>query len=388
VKIEDPAITSRAAAWKPQPTLPGRDYVDAEVYEADRRRIFHAVWSCIGREEEVAEPGDFLTAELAGESILVTRTEGGELRAHFNVCRHRGTRLADGCGHVRKVIRCPYHAWTYDLEGNLLGTPNVHESEGLDKRDYPLWTISLETWAGFIFVNLSDDPPALREWLASDPDDPLWFDKYRVEDLRIGRGISYDVAANWKIVIENFNECLHCPTVHPELVQLVPIFRKGEVEERDGWWGNSLGDGVGSFTTTGASGLPTLPGIDATDVHTYYGFQLFPNLLLNFMPDSVMYYLLLPRGRERTTVISNYLFSPETIDEVDGFDGKAGRIVDFWDLVSRQDWEVCEREQTGVGSMAYARGGVYPFQDRLLRSFNDRYERLRGPVEPAASPSA
>jgi glycine betaine catabolism A len=380
MQTEDPAIRTRASAWTPKETLPGRDYHDPAVYEADRSRIFHSLWSCIGREEQLAEPGDYLTQELAGESILVTRTLGGELRGHYNVCRHRGTRLADGCGHVRKVLTCPYHAWSYDLEGNLVGTPNVHEEEGFDRAAHPLWRVHVETWAGFVFVNLSDDPPPLREWLASDPDNPLWFDKYRVEDLRIGRELTYEVAANWKIIVENFNECLHCPTVHPELVQIVPIYRKGEVEERDGWWGNSLADGAGSFTTTGASGLPTLPGIDATDAHTYYGFHVFPNVLLNFMPDSVMYYLLLPRGPEHTTVISNYLFRPETIEGVDGFEENAGEIVKFWDLVSRQDWGICERAQTGVRSKSYAGGGVYPFQDRLLRAFNKRYAAVRGPV--------
>jgi Rieske 2Fe-2S family protein len=380
MQTEDPAIRSRASAWTPKETLPGRDYHDPTVYEADRGRVFHALWSCIGREEQIAEPGDYLTQELAGESILVTRTLEGELRGHYNVCRHRGTRLADGCGHVRKVLTCPYHAWSYDLEGNLVGTPNVHEEEGFDKGMHPLWRVHVETWAGFVFVNLSDDPPPLREWLASDPDDPLWFDRYHVEDLRIGRELMYEVAANWKIIVENFNECLHCPTVHPELVQIVPIYRKGEVEERDGWWGNSLADGAGSFTTTGASGLPALPGIDATDAHTYYGFHVFPNMLLNFMPDSVMYYLLLPRGPEHTTVISNYLFRPEIIEGVDGFEEKAGEIVKFWDLVSRQDWGICERAQTGVRSKSYAGGGVYPFQDRLLRAFNKRYAALRGPV--------
>jgi glycine betaine catabolism A len=380
MQIEDPAIRSRAAAWTPQPTLPGRDYFDPNVYEVERERIFHGLWSCIGREEQVASPGDFLTEELAGESILVTRTESGELRGFYNVCRHRGTRLADGCGHVRKVLRCPYHAWTYDLDGRLLGTPNVHDDEGFDKAEYPLWSVPVESWAGFVFVNLADDPHPLREWLAADPDDPLWFERYRVDELRIGRQLTYDVAANWKILIENFNECLHCPTVHPELVQLVPIFRKGEVEERDGWWGNSLGDGIDSFTTTGASGLPTLPGIDATDAHTYYGFHLFPNLLLNFMPDSIMYYLLLPKGPEQTTVVSNYLFRPETIGGVEDFEAKAEEIVKFWDVVSLQDGSGCEREQTGVRSRSYAAGGVYPFQDRLLRSFNERYEKLRGPV--------
>jgi Rieske 2Fe-2S family protein len=380
MQTEDPAIRTRASAWTPKETLPGRDYHDPAVYEADRNRIFHSLWSCIGREEQLAEPGDYLTQELVGESILVTRTLGGELRGHYNVCRHRGTRLADGCGHVRKVLTCPYHAWSYDLEGKLVGTPNVHEEEGFDRAAHPLWRVHVETWAGFVFVNLSDDPPPLREWLASDPDNPLWFDKYRVEDLRIGRELTYEVAANWKIIVENFNECLHCPTVHPELVQIVPIYRKGEVEERDGWWGNSLADGAGSFTTTGASGLPALPGIDATDAHTYYGFHVFPNVLLNFMPDSVMYYLLLPRGPEHTTVISNYLFRPETIEGVDGFEGKAGEIVKFWDLVSRQDWGICERAQTGVRSRSYAGGGVYPFQDRLLRAFNKRYAAVRGPV--------
>jgi Rieske 2Fe-2S family protein len=380
MQTQDPAIRTRASAWTPKETLPGRDYHDPAVYEADRNRIFHSLWSCIGREEQLAEPGDYLTQELAGESLLVTRTLGGELRGHYNVCRHRGTRLADGCGHVRKVLTCPYHAWSYDLEGKLVGTPNVHEEEGFDRAAHPLWRVHVETWAGFVFVNLSDDPPPLREWLASDPDNPLWFDKYRVEDLRIGRELTYEVAANWKIIVENFNECLHCPTVHPELVQIVPIYRKGEVEERDGWWGNSLADGAGSFTTTGASGLPALPGIDATDAHTYYGFHVFPNVLLNFMPDSVMYYLLLPRGPEHTTVISNYLFRPETIEGVDGFEGKAGEIVKFWDLVSRQDWGICERAQTGVRSRSYAGGGVYPFQDRLLRAFNKRYAAVRGPV--------
>jgi Rieske 2Fe-2S family protein len=380
MQIEDAALRSRAAQWRPQATLPGRDYFDPAVYEADRTRIFHETWSCVGREEQVAEPGDYLTEELAGEGILVTRTARGELRGYFNVCRHRGTKLADGCGHVKKVFKCPYHAWSYNLDGALVGTPNVHEDEGLDKGDYPLWQVHVQTWGGFVFVNLSEDPQPLREWLATDPDDPLWFDKYRVEELRIGRELTYEVAANWKIIVENFNECLHCPSVHPELVQLVPIYRKGEIEERDGWWGNSLTDGSNSFTPTGASGLPTLPGIDAEDAHTYYGFHLFPNVLLNFMPDSVMYYVLLPRGPQHTTVISNYLFRPETIEGADGFADKAEEIVKFWDLVSKQDWSVCERAQKGVRSRAYAKGGVYPFQDRLLASFNRRYARLRGPV--------
>jgi phenylpropionate dioxygenase-like ring-hydroxylating dioxygenase large terminal subunit len=381
MQVQDEAIKSRASQWTPQPTLPGRDYYDPAVYEADRERIFHSSWTAIAREEEIAEPGDFITRDLAGESIIVTRTLDGGLRGYFNVCRHRGTRLVDDSGHVKKVFTCPYHAWSYDLSGNCVGTPNVHRDEGFDRSEYSLWGVRLDTWAGFVFANLGDGAQTLTEQLADDPEDPTSADHYRLQDLRLGRELTYEVACNWKILIENFNECLHCPTVHPELVQVVPIYRKGEIEERDGWGGNSFAEGASSMTTTGASGLPMLPGISTTDAHTYYGFHVFPNMLMNLMPDAVMYYMLFPRGPEHTTVVSNYLFRPETIAGVEGFDEKAGNIVDFWDMVSKQDWNVCEREQTGVRSRAYANGGVYPFQDRLLRDFNDQYQRVRGPVD-------
>jgi glycine betaine catabolism A len=379
--MQEEALRSRAAAWKPQPTLPGRDYFDAAVYEADRRKVFHSTWTAIAREEEIPQPGDFITRELAGESILLTRALDGGLRAFYNVCRHRGTRLVKGAGNVRKVITCPYHAWSYDLAGNCVGAPNVHKEEGFDRSSYPLWNVGLCTWAGFVFVNLDEDASTLEKQLADDPDDPTSVDHYRMQDLRIGREITYDVPANWKIVIDNYNECLHCPVVHPEFVQIVPISRRGEVQERDDWGGNSLDVGVSSMTITGASGLPPLPGITPTDAHTYYGFHVFPNLLLNLTPDHVMYYLLLPQDAERTTVISNYLFRPETIANLTGFAEKAEAVVEFWDLVSRQDWGVCEQAQAGVRSRAFAAGGVYPFQDRLLHDFNQHYRRIRGPVD-------
>ena len=224
---------------------------------------------------------------------------------------------------------------------------------------------------------MAKNPKPLFDCLAEDEDEPLQYDRYRMQDLQIGHTITYEVGANWKIVNENYNECLHCPSVHPELTSIVPIYRKGLVEERPGWFGNSLIEGATSFTRTGHSKLPQLPGITEEDVHTYYGTMVFPNLLLNFHSDCVMSYTLFPRSVDHTTVVSDYLFRPETIS-TQGFD--PSEIVEFWDLVSHQDWAICQRAQTGVGSRAYT-SGVYPLQDRLLFEFNRRYLNQRGPAQ-------
>jgi glycine betaine catabolism A len=187
------------------------------------------------------------------------------------------------------------------------------------------------------------------------------------------------VAANWKILVENYNECLHCPTVHPELVQVVPLFRFGEVWDevtRDD--GNWMRDDATSFSIAGESKLPKLPDLEPEDYSMYYGAYQFPNLMLNLHPDCVMYYLGYPRGPSHTTVVSEYLFPPEVIADPERF--KPQPVVELWDLISKQDWDVCERAQTGVGSRAFTTG-VYPRQDRFLYSFNEDY-RVRMGREP------
>ena len=201
------------------------------------------------------------------------------------------------------------------------------------------------------------------------------FDRYKLDELRIGVRMRYEVKANWKIVVENYNECLHCPTVHPQLVSIVPLYRFGEVwDEETQDDGNWMIEGATSFTQTGRSDLPPLPGLDPDDHHMYYGTFQFPNLLLNLHPDCAMYYLLFPNGPGHTTVISEYLFRPETIASASF---RPDPVVELWDLISKQDWSVCERAQTGVGSRAF-KTGVYPRQDRFLFDFNERYRRVMG----------
>jgi len=365
--------------WRPRPTLGGDDYTSEEIWREELETIWFGDWVCLGRTDEVANPGDYVVRNLGGESIFITRDEDHQLQGFYNVCSHRGTKFLDDepeRGHVRKAFKCPYHAWTYDLSGRLIGTPNVREDELFDRSRYPLHTFAVDEYAGFLFVNLSKDPRPLTDWMNEGAESVSMFDRFKMDELRVGVRIVYEVAANWKIVVENYNECLHCPSVHPELVQVVPLFRFGEVwdeETRDD--GNWMKDGATSFTIMGESQLPKFPDLLPEDYQMYYGAYQFPNLMLNLHPDTVMYYIGYPRGPKHTTVVSEYLFRPETIADPDAF--KPEPVVELWDLISKQDWEVCERAQTGVGSRAFTTG-VYPRQDRFLYDFNERYRKNMG----------
>ena len=375
-----PTPPAAAAPWRPRPTLSGTDYSTEAVFAEERERVWFGGWICIGRAEDIPEPGDFLVRDLVGESIIVTRNRAGEIRGFYNVCAHRGTKLLDddpGCGHVNKAFKCPYHAWSYDLDGRLIGTPNVDENELFERAAYPLHAIGAEAYAGFLFVNLADeaDRRPLLDELRGGTETITNFERYRMDELRVGVRIVYEVAANWKIVVENFNECLHCPTIHPELVQVVPLYRFGEVwDEATRDDGNWMVDGATSFTKTGHSTLPRFPDLLPDDYRMYYGTYQFPNLMLNLHPDAGMAYTALPKGPAHTTIVSEYLFRPETIAAADF---APEPVVELWDLISKQDWAVCERAQIGVSSRAY-RSGVYPRQDRFLFSFNEHYRRVMG----------
>ncbi|MEJ7748953.1 MAG: aromatic ring-hydroxylating dioxygenase subunit alpha [Candidatus Limnocylindrales bacterium] len=373
-------VPQATETWQPRPTLAGSDYTSQAVYAQEGERIWFDGWICIGRAEEIPGPGDYLVRDLAGESIFVTRNRAGEVRAFYNVCAHRGTKLLDdepACGHVSKVFKCPYHAWSYDLDGRLVGTPNVDEDEGFDRTSYPLHAIGVEAYAGFLFVNLAE--PFVRgpllDQLTGSRESITNFERYRLDEMRVGVRIVYEVAANWKILVENYNECLHCPTIHPELVAVVPLYRFGEVWDRSmGDDGNPMIEGATSFTRTGRSTLPPFPDLTDNDRRMYHGTFQFPNLMLNLHPDAAMAYVLLPRGPAHTTVVSEYLFRPETIASPDF---RPEPVVELWDLVSKQDWLVCERAQVGVASRSY-RSGVYPRKDRFLFEFNEHYRRQMG----------
>ncbi len=362
-------------AWQAPRSLVGADYHAAEVFERERERIFHADWYCVGRAEDVAT-GSFVVVDVVGESVILVRDRDGVLRAFLNACRHRGARLCDGAGPVGRTIVCPYHAWSYRLDGALAGTPNVADDELIDRASLGLMGVALDVWDGFVWVTLAEDPPLLRDQLARwSSDDPFQWERYGVGELVVGAKTTYDVAANWKLIVENYNECLHCVNVHPELVQMVPLYKSGDVIEpaEPDWNGNRLAPGLHSFTPTGESGLPLLPGLDENDTTAFYGCTHLPNLIVNYHTDCVSTFLISPQAPDRTQVTCHYLFRPETIAAA-GFDPSP--VVDFRHLLAGQDWAVCERTQLGMTSRAFKDGGVLPYNDRYVHAFHERYRQL------------
>jgi glycine betaine catabolism A len=356
-------------------TLPGRDYHAPAVFELDRERIFFREWMYVMRADEAPDPGDFVTVDVAGESVVVVRGKDDELRGFYNVCRHRGSRICDPetHGHAKGALKCPYHAWTYSYAGELIGTPLVGKDE-LDRSALGLWPVQVDVWQGFVFVNLGEDAATLRESLERQFDKPLQYERWNMGELKTARRTVTELAANWKILVENYNECLHCPTVHPELSQVAPAFGKGLVVEpgRPDWGVSIVGGGFG-YTATGTTTIPVMPGLDDHSASSMYGATVLPNMFIDLTGTVVIATRLQPRSAEHTTIVTDYLFRPEVVDSP-GFD--PSEVVDFAELVAHQDYVVCERVQLGVKSRAFT-NGVYAEKDDLPYRFTQRYLKAR-----------
>jgi len=356
-----------------EPTLPGRYFWDPDVFAREQDAVFGQMWACVGRADDIPHSGDFRTAELGGESVLLVRGGDGAARAFLNVCRHRGARLClEPCGNVGPVVQCPYHAWSYALDGRLLGAPNIARDETLERDRLGLVPVALEVWEGLLWVSLADDPAPLREQL--EPalrhrfGDLAKFERYGVGALTPGTTIEYDVDANWKLVVENFMECYHCAPVHPELTRLLPEFRQGTSYQGIVGQGTAFAGDIEAFTLSGSGDRAMLPGLLPEDARLYYGFVLWPNVFVNLLPDHVILHVLTPVGPERSHVRCDWLFMPEEVARP-GFDPRD--TVDVFDITNRQDWAVCERTQLGMRSRAYAAGGLYVTNEQHIAAFRD-----------------
>ena len=355
-------------------TLPGAAYHSDEIYELDREKVFFRNWLYLARAERLPRPGSWLRFDIAGESILLVRGQDEQIRGFYNVCRHRGSRLCDDeQGEVRTYLRCPYHAWGYALDGTLAITPLVEPDE-VDRDNLALWPVRVDVWEGFVFVNLSrEEPPPLLDFLADQQDHPLDIARVGLGELRIGHVSTVDVQANWKILLENYNECLHCPTVHPELVAVIPAYRKGSIFEQgreDG--GVTLADGRTAVAADPRLRLPLLPGTRANgDASAYFGALVYPSMFLDVDGSSALATAVHPTGPRSCRLVTEYLFSPDAFDDP-SFDPRP--VVEFNDLVTAQDNEVCERVQRGVTSRAFDHG-VFPAKDSWVYEFDQRYLR-------------
>ena len=362
-------------------TMPQRYYVGDEVFAAEQDRIFAQSWLCVGRGAELAEPGSYKLQAIGADSVLILREKSGALRAFHNVCRHRGTRLCEAeRGTLGQTIQCPYHAWTYTLDGRLIGAPHMQEVAGFDKKEYSLVRVALHEWEGFIFINMAPSPEPFEKVYA-----PLLarFARFNLGGLRIARRIEYSVKSNWKLVLQNYNECLHCPTIHPQLSRVLP-YTSGANDLTSGPFLGGFMEIAPPHVSATMSGrscgvlIGTLP--DEDQRRAYY-YSLFPSWMLSIHPDYVVYYMVWPQSPSETKIISEWMFHPETIARPD-FD--PSDAVEFWDVTNTQDWHICELSHAGIASRAYVPGPYSPRESVPAAWDREYLARMSDGVGPRA----
>ena len=377
-------------------SLPQRYFISPEVFAHEQEKIFSRQWGLVGHQSAIAQPGEYFISQVANESLIVVRDKRGEIRGFYNVCRHRGSRLIESRnGQLSAAIQCPYHAWTYALDGRLLGAPHMDDVPGFNKANYSLHPVNVAIWEGFIFLNLADSPASLEKWFG-----PLAgrFSRWKSPALRSAKRIDYDVRANWKLIFENYSECYHCLGVHPELSKISPY----DSAENDLTEGPFLGGfmRIAKGRSLTMSGNACAVGIaDASRVrdrapaynrnlsqrieneydheheddgkNRVFYYSIFPNMLLSLHPDYVMVHQLQPQSPEQTLIVCDWFFHPEAFKHSD-FD--PDDAIQFWDMVNRQDWHVCELSQRGIASRAY-QPGPYSSRESIPAAWDEYYLR-------------
>jgi Rieske 2Fe-2S family protein len=385
-------------------TLPKRYFVSPETFAEEQQNIFSTQWLLAGHQNHIPEAGQYFIAEVGGESVIVVRDKHEEIHGFYNVCRHRGSRLVEQrSGQLSGGIQCPYHAWTYAFDGRLLGSPHMDDVPGFDKSDYPLHRVKLGVWEGFIFVTLRDASTqrggysSLEEWFS-----PLAgkFSHWNMSVLQPAKRIEYDVRANWKLIFQNYSECYHCAGVHPELSKVSP----SDSAENDLTEGPFLGGFMKinpgkSLTMSGnACALGITDSSRARDraparnrsksqeiendcdheheheqdgKHRVFYYSIFPNMLLSLHPDYVMVHQLQPQSSERTLIVCDWFFHPQASARED-FNPRDA--IEFWDMVNKQDWHVCELSQKGISSRAYE-PGPYSARESIPAAWDREYLR-------------
>jgi glycine betaine catabolism A len=335
----EPTLRPLTEAWQ----LPPRAFTDEAVAAWELEHLFLGGWACLGHAGALDGRGAFFTRELGRESVFAVADDNGLPRAFFNVCRHRGARLLDEPeGRVRR-LQCPYHAWSYGFDGVLHTPPD----ERFDPACFSLREVRAQVLHGLVFVDVSGAAPPLEEHVGALAERLAG---HRLGTLRRAAVVRYDVAANWKAIVQNYSECLHCPGVHPELNQLTHYLSGVDHEGPGAWCGGAMTLNEGVATMGRGGGWPVIAGAPEREV-LYYA--LLPNALISLHPDYAMLHTLWPRGAGRTEIVCEWAFEPETI-ALEGFD--PADAVGFWDTVNRQDWRVCELTQKGVGSRGFSRG--------------------------------
>jgi Rieske 2Fe-2S family protein len=354
------------------PTLAGHYYTDPDVFAREQQHIFEQMWFCAVRSADLAKPGAFSKVQVGRESVLVIRGRDGALRAFLNVCRHRGAQLCtEPSGEVKRNLQCPYHAWTYGLDGQLVAAPNLTKMPDVDRVEYGLHKVHLREWLGYAWLSLADEPPPFEQDVQGAVVERLGdlasIERYETQDLELGRRITYDVKANWKLIIENFMECYHCATIHPELTEVLPEFADGYAAQYFVGHGAEFAEDAQGFTVDGSEGFGRLPGVADDQDRRYYAITVKPTVFINLVPDHVIVHRMFPLAADHTVVECDWLYSKDVV--ATGKD--VSRSVELFHRVNEQDFEACVRTQPAMSSRSYRDGGVLVPSEHHIGAFHD-----------------
>jgi glycine betaine catabolism A len=374
--------------------LPRAAYQDPAVFEWEQRHFFDGGWVCVGHSKQLPEPGDQRAEGVGNGSVLLVRGDDGVLRAFANTCRHRGHELLPCGGSAQqRAIICPYHSWTYSLNGGIRAAAGFKNRPGFVADEWGLVELPVTEWHGLVFVDASGTAAPLAQALGTLAE---YVAPYEMGRLTVAGQHEYDARANWKILAENYHECYHCPTIHPELCKVSPP-KSGENYAAQGTWVGGwmdLRDGMATMSLDGQSHGVPLRGLDETGLRTVIYVHIFPNVLVSLHPDYVMVHRLVPLAVDRTRIECSWAFAPESVQRP-GFD--PGYAVEFWDITNRQDWHACESVQRGLSS-PHARPGplspdedaVYQFVTMVARGYRGQpvWNPGRGAVPAGSAASA
>lgn len=362
-------------------TLPGKYYHSQEIYQEEIEKIFHKSWIYACRAEEISSIGDFKLIQVEDESLILVRDKTENIKALFNVCRHRGTQLCDEPVGVfkSKSIQCPYHAWTYGLDGQLLSAPLMIEGNGFKKDECSLHQANVFIWEGFVFINLNKDPIPFEVQMKALIGK---FSDWKIKELKIAHHIKYELDCNWKLILQNYQECYHCPGVHPLLSELTPVQSARHDHSEGGVIGGymDLSKTRGSMTMDGEAAAPPICDVSGVDLQRIYYYSIFPNMLLTPHPDFVLFHHITPLGPEKIINDCYWLFRPEVIHD-EKAQARIQSAVEFWDLTNKQDWKVCEQMQKGTKSTRFTRG-YYSGHEDVLRQLDIELLKALGHDDP------
>jgi Rieske 2Fe-2S family protein len=345
-------------------SLSQRYFVSPEIFAKEQKKIFSAQWVLVGHQSQITRPGDYFISQIAAENLIVVRDQRSTIRGFYNVCRHRGTRLReDQTGHA-SVIQCPYHAWTYALDGRLLGAPHMDDVPRFDKADYSLHPVHLGLWEGFIFVNLADSPTPLDKWFALLA---AKFSHWNLPKLRSAKRIDYDVQANWKLIFENLFKCYHCPECIRRSRGIAVRFGRERSDRRTFLGGFMRITKGNSLTMSGKSCALSwrFPGFPSR-----FYYSIFPTCCSS-CTQTAMLHQLRPLSPERTLILCGWFFHPKAFERKDF---KPEDAIEFWDMTNKQDWHVCELSQQGIASRAY-KPGPYSTRESIPAAWDREYLR-------------